>query len=189
MKAEEINIGSSHHLLVHCRKVRHPAEGSDYFLLECRTRRSLRSLSLFSPYFLFPLSLFFSFFLSSFPPLFVLFQSHLVVFDSPGLACCDLFPSRIDPASISHHDGQIKIHADHSQVAVQRSEVTGSWTGSCSPVCVRACARTCVSGDNFGDGDPHQTSVCLLHKETNVLTYPNYTHHIHVADIILSFLL
>lgn len=68
-KQEEINIGLSHHLLVYCSKVRHPAEDFDYFLLVCQTRSSLRSLSLFSPFFslLFYALIFLCFFLYSFP--------------------------------------------------------------------------------------------------------------------------
>lgn len=126
-KWEEINIGLSHHLLVHHSKVLHPAEDFDYFPLLWQTRSSLRSLSLFSTFFLFPLS-----FLSAFslllPLLFGLLHSHLEVFDSPGLAYCDLFPSRIDPAP--HPTLRHMLIIYHSQ---SRSEVIGSWP--CSPLC------------------------------------------------------
>lgn len=49
-KWEKINIGLSHHLLVHHSKVQHPAEDFDYFPLLWQTLPSLRSISLFSTF-------------------------------------------------------------------------------------------------------------------------------------------
>lgn len=177
-KQEEINIGLSHHLLVHCSKVRHPAEDFDYFLLVCQTRSSLRSLSLFSPFFylLFTASFFFAFFSLLLPLLFVLFQSHLVVFDSPGLACCDLFPSHIDPASISPHGGQIKTHADHPQVTVWARGQRSKWAGQGHALCS-------VREQLWGWGFSSDIFFSISYKHKRLHTWPN---HIHV-DIILKW--
>lgn len=62
-KWEEINIGLSHHLLVHHSEVQLPAEDFDYFPPLWQTRSGLRSLSLLSTFFFF----FLSFFFHSFP--------------------------------------------------------------------------------------------------------------------------
>lgn len=58
-KWEEINIGLSHHLLVHHSEVQLPAEDFDYFPPLWQTRSGLRSLSLLSFFFFF-LSFFFT---------------------------------------------------------------------------------------------------------------------------------
>lgn len=58
-KYEKINTGLSHHLLVHCSKVRQPAGDFDYFLLPCQTQPSIRSYHNFFPIFFYP---------PSFPP-------------------------------------------------------------------------------------------------------------------------
>lgn len=71
-KWEEINIGLSHHLLVHHSEVQLPAEDFDYFPPLWQTRSGLRSLSLLSTFFF----LFFSHFFSLLPLLFVFFQPH-----------------------------------------------------------------------------------------------------------------
>lgn len=125
-KREEINIGLSHHLLVRRSEVQHPAEDFDYFPVLWQTHCSLRSLSLLSFTFfsvLFPplFSLFCSIFL---PLLFLLFQSHLELFDSPALAHCDLSSHRCRP------------HEPHTSVvnsSTFRSEVllTSVWVCIC----------------------------------------------------------
>lgn len=98
-KWEEINIGLSHHLLVHHSKVQLPAEDFDYFPRLWQTRSGLRSLSLLSTFFFSILSLIFftpSPAVCVFPASFCVF---FFFFNSPETACCDHFLSHIDSAS------------------------------------------------------------------------------------------
>ena len=134
MKVEEINIGSSHYLLVCCGMVRHPAEDFDYFPLVCQTLSSPRSLSLFSPF-----SCPCCFFLSSSPCCLCCSSLIWCFSDSPGLACCDLFPSLIDPDSPPPHGGQIKTHADHPQVTVRARGPRGLAMVLLTSECVCVC--------------------------------------------------
>lgn len=86
-------------------------------------------------------------------------------------ACCDLFPSHIDPASFSPHGGQIKTHADHPQVTVRGQRSKGAGQGP-AHLCV------CVSGDNDGDG-----ASFLFHTDTNT---PLCISCIRIVDIKTS---
>lgn len=106
-------------MLVHCSKVRNPAEDFDYFLLVCQTRSSLRSLSLFSPVFfchLFLLSFFFSLLFSLLLPLlFVLARFVHVVISSLLTSILPPFPPMV---AKSRHTPII--HRSQSEVRGQR---------------------------------------------------------------------
>lgn len=138
MKVEEINIGSSHHLLVHCNTVQL------FFFIICFhcVRLSLASVlhHYFLLFFLSSLFLLCVFFSSSLPAVCVILVSF-VGSRLTRLACCDLPPSRIDPSSFSPHAAQIKTHAIIRR-SPSGSEVKGSWPSVCgckSFICCFSC--------------------------------------------------
>lgn len=153
-KWEEINIGLSHHLLVHHSKVQHPAEDFDYFPLLWQTRSSLRSLSLFS----FFLSHFSLLFLSSFPcclgcsSLIWRFSTHQVW----PIVISSLLTSILPPHP--HPHPLIETHVDHLPFTVQ---VRGH-----RELVLLTSVWVCVSGDKCGDG--------LTHKQTYMHDFINH---------------
>lgn len=117
-KYKKINTGLSHHLLVHCGKVRQPAGDFDYFLLPCQTQPSIRSYHNF----------FFLFFSILLPSLLLTPAVRVVpvsfggsqltrfglLWSVPSLhRFCLLYLHRHSPGA-----GQIKTHGDNPEVTI-----------------------------------------------------------------------